>query len=318
MNIRKITAALFAVLSMCLMVSCNTIMDKKEDCPIDLSVQFVRQSPCDLFPIPIQSLENIRILAFDVQGKLLSQSRLKTYNSEKTKQTLINLPEDTHLAYFWAGVGEAYSLKNVQNEQDIYLELVQQYLEQNSSTTLSPLYHGMIYMREVQEVKEGESIAIKLKEITNRISVELELDNSVEDKDIKDFEVTIKSANGVYSANGEMPLPQKQIDYSFAASYDSNQATFSFHLLDLKMGHFNQLIIKDKKSGELIYEGDLIGSILLKNYNLNLDCTNDFKLKFVIADKCKDCETYECVKIIVNDWIIYSRDVELGQDALSL
>ena len=211
----------------------------------------------------------------------------------------------------WTGLLETFSIENIKTEDDILFQLNQAYLD-TSSSNLSPIYFGQFLVNEVLRVDKEENIEIKLEEITNRITVDLELDQSIEDKDIKDFEVILKSANGEYKVNGEMPLPQDQLMYIPQTTFLPTSSSHVYHLLDLKMGYFNDLIIKDKKSGEIIYEGDLIGSILMKNYNLNLDCVNDFKLKLVIADKCKDCQTYMCVKIIVNDWVIFSNDVELG------
>ena len=81
--------------------------------------------------------------------------------------------------------------------------------------------------------------------------------------------------------------------------------------MQLKTGYNNQITVRNKKSQDIIWQGDLIGSILIKNKNINLDCQNDFNVKFVIKDKCLGCGTYICWAIYVNDWLVHSYEIEL-------
>ena len=88
-------------------------------------------------------------------------------------------------------------------------------------------------------------------------------------------------------------------------------------MLALKTGYSNKLNItytgNDKE--ETVFDGDLIASILLRavDKGVNLDCENDFTVKFLIKDYCAECWTHFSCSIYVNDWLVhsYSTDFEI-------
>ena len=84
-------------------------------------------------------------------------------------------------------------------------------------------------------------------------------------------------------------------------------ASYADGLNGLQQPHLGKEVVTDKSS-----QGDLLGTVLLKNDNVNLACDNDFNVKFVIKDKCLNCGTYICWAIYVNDWQIHSYETELG------
>ena len=235
--------------------------------------------------------------------------------TEENGLTLV-LPQGTYKIKVWSGVDKSYTESVVQKTTDAYLSLSQKE-NQVQVTELEPLYIGESETFETPRAKgEGsvfKEIAIPMVEKTNRIKVLLTLDESVEE-DINNFEVIIRSANGLQNGDGSLPTHQPQLTYQKNYSVEKNESQSYFHVLDLKMGQQNELIIRNKRSNEIIYQGDLLGSILMKNYNINIDCENDFELKFKLSDRCKGCYTFYCSAIWVNDWLIHSYDTELGID----
>jgi hypothetical protein len=70
------------------------------------------------------------------------------------------------------------------------------------------------------------------------------------------------------------------------------------------------LVVFHKASGKELYRGDLLGTLLLKNPNVNLACDHDFVVRFTTEDKC-DCGTYTIMEIWVNNWLVHSYEAAL-------
>lgn len=135
----------------------------------------------------------------------------------------------------------------------------------------------------------------------------------LKDSEPKDFQVEILSANSVMSVASTIPLNTPQISYPATSELTDNSYRASFSTMDLKNGHNSVIRILDTKNNRMVWEGDLLGSILFKNPNVNFNCEHDFNIRFVIKDKCLDCGTYICWAIYVNNWLIHSYSTNLGE-----
>lgn len=311
LNMREINlvGCLFIVF---LQVSCNTIFDRNNRCQIDLSMRFVLQSPCNDTPSYIHSLTDLVFLSFDDRGNYLGQSRIDEFSFDKNCYVKLSIYANAYRTYVWSGVSDMFDKATIESEEDIYLLLKSSQFSVISSN-LDAVYFGHFQTQDAINDSFNEHFDIYLQEITNRIEIDLEFEGLSEGIDIDDIELTLKSSNGVYYANGNMPSGQDLVTYTPEVFSNANHAIYLYNTLDLKMDQSNSILLKDKTTGNTIYEADLIKSIILKNENINLDCVNDFKLKFVLGSLCDDCDTYTCVKITVNDWLVYSHDIELGK-----
>lgn len=295
-----------------LQISCNTIFDDHKQCMIDLSMRFILQSPCNNTPKYISRLTDVVFLSFDEHGKYLGQSRMKEYDFEKNSHTALSIHTNSYRTYIWSGVSEIFDKEKIKSEDDVYLLLKSSHFSE-LSTDLNAVYFGHFQSQEAIKNITANYFDVYLQEITNRIEIDLEFDDSSSSIDINDFELILKSANGVYHANGKMPSDQDFVTYTPEVLAGANHATYLYKILDIKAEQSNAVVLVNKKTGNIILEADLIESIILKNESINLECVNDFKLKFVLGSLCKDCDTYTCVKIIVNDWLVYSYDIQLGR-----
>lgn len=222
----------------------------------------------------------------------------------------------------WTGLDASFDLAQLKLKQttkaDVMLRLKQ------DSQLLKLLQNKRIFQGEsplvhLPDAKTHGSIykqtSINLREKTNRIKVDVELHESLKGfANIEDFEVFISSDNGILNIDGTVSLNGIPIQYPYQKLLMGDQFTANFTLLSLKTGYTNRILLKNIKSGEVIYEGDLIANILARNDNVNLDCENDFTVKFIIKDKCLDCFDYICWAIYVDDWLVHSYETEVGTE----
>lgn len=314
----SLTLLLGVVLSAC----DSFIYDDTKDCPQGVYVNFYTQSLCQTDATYLDGVTNLYLLAFDIEGKFVNAITQTNVVLSEKYSVLMPLKGGVYSFIGWTGLDNSFDLTKLKSmvttKADVMLRLNQ---DSNLLTLLSgrQIFQGESPAVHLPDAKTHGSIykqtSINLHELTNRITVEIELHESLKElANIEDFEVAISSANGVLNFDGTMPLKGNSVQYPCHKLLKEGILTASFTLLDLKMGYNNRIVLKNRISGEVMFSGDLIGSILMKNENVNLGCENDFTIKFVIKDKCLDCYTYLCWAIYVNDWIIHSYEAEVGTE----
>lgn len=318
----KIKLSLILLLGTALSACDGFIYDDTKDCPQGVYVNFYSQTLCQTDSSYLGEVSNLYLLAFDIEGKLVKAITQKDVNLSKNYSVLMPLKGGVYSFIGWTGLNASFDLTQLKSrlttKADVLLKLKQdaKLLELLSG---KQIYQGESLLVHLPDAKTHGSVykhtSINLRERTNRIKVEIELHESLKGlANIEDFEVAISSANGILNIDGSMPLGGNTIQYPYQKLLQEGRITANFTLLSLKMGYNNRILLKNKKSGEVMFSGDLIGSILMKNENVNLDCENDFTVKFVIKDKCLDCYTYLCWAIYVNDWIVHSYETEVGTE----
>lgn len=318
----KIKLSLLFLLGITLSACDGFIYDDTKDCPQGVYVNFYTQTLCQTDSSYLGEVANLYLLAFDVEGKLAKVITQKDINLSKAYSVLVPLSSGVYSFVGWTGLDSSFDLAqlkpNLTTKTDVMLRLKQD-AELLKLLSGRRIFQGESSAVHLPDAKTNGSVykqtTINLRERTNRIKVEIELHESLKGlANIEDFEVAIRSANGVLNIDGSMPLGGASIQYPYHKLLEEGKLTANFTLLDLRMGYNNHILLKNKESGEVMFNGDLIGSILMKNENVNLDCENDFTVKFVIKDKCLDCYTYFCWAIYVNDWVIHSYETEVGTE----
>ncbi|WP_297329929.1 FimB/Mfa2 family fimbrial subunit, partial [uncultured Bacteroides sp.] len=222
----------------------------------------------------------------------------------------------------WAGVNDAFTTtsftKGVTTKKDLMLTLkLAEGLAPNLSATR--VWQGeseTVFLPNPDEQGSFyEHTAINLKEITNRLTVSVEIDSSVKEITPRDLTISVSSANGNINIDGTMPITNPLLTYpTIQSALTDNSVTWNFALMDLKTGYQNRLKIDYPAKEQTLFDGDLIGSILLNTIdsNINLECENDFVVKFVLKDYCETCGTHFSCEIYVNNWRVHSYETELG------
>lgn len=151
----------------------------------------------------------------------------------------------------------------------------------------------------------SEHTSVNLQEITNRLTISVEgLDRNEEE-----YEVYIESNNGSMNVGGSL-AEDETVRYDPVTSPNGGRINEKFYLLKLETGHNNTIVIRNKISGKELYKGSLLGTLLLKNPEVDLSCDHDFTIKFTTQDQC-ECGTYTIKEIWVNNWLVHSYDTEM-------
>lgn len=319
---KKILVTLFALGTT--IVGCDSLIyDDLKDCPQGVYVKFYSMTPCAQDSTFIGAVSDMHVFAFNENNTLVSTVSQKNAILSKDFNLLIPVSNGYYSFIGWAGVNtDLFSVNTfkvgVTTKKDVILTLRSQN-KQAKALGNHIVWQGespVVLLNDPANVgTEYKYTAVNLQEVTNRVNVTVELHESIlKDSYPQDFEIKMMSANGIIHIDGSMPLKGEILNYPGTTSYTLNSTKSEFSLMSLKTGYSNRVIIKNKKKNEVIWEGDLIGSILMKNENVNLSCQHDFDVKFVIKDKCLDCGTYICWAIFVNNWQIHSYETELGNN----
>ncbi len=127
-----------------------------------------------------------------------------------------------------------------------------------------------------------------------------------------DFEVVVESKNSGMNLDGSVAQGDLVKYVSTTPVFDAaGVLQVNLTILEMLSGYNTALVIKNKTLGTELYRGDLLGTLLLKNPTVNLDCNHDFTIRFMAADKC-DCGTYVIKEIWVNNWLVHSYDADLN------
>ncbi|MCD8194266.1 MAG: FimB/Mfa2 family fimbrial subunit [Tannerellaceae bacterium] len=149
-----------------------------------------------------------------------------------------------------------------------------------------------------------ETTAINMQEVTNRVTISI---GGLTRNDI--YEIMIESDNGSMNIDGTIS-EDEIIEYEARYVTGLNTVRASFTMLKLETGYHNMLVITDKTQGTELYRGNLLGTLLLKNPDVNLACDHDFNINFDFEDQC-NCGTYILTEIRVNDWIVHSYEKDM-------
>lgn len=319
MNLQtKLLIALFALGT--IFWGCDSLIyEDLSECPQGVYVKFYSMTPCAVDSTFIGQVSDLHLFAFNDKDILVSATQQKNVFLDKDYEVLMPVSDGYFYFIGWAGVNENFTpgtfVEGVTTKKEVMLTLKSQ---NNQAVGLEShrVWQGVspvVFLEDPAEVGTMyKHTAVNLNEVTNRVNVEVELHESIiNDITPQDFEIEIVSGNGVMNIDATMPLNQQVLTYPSTITFSENSQTAKYSLMKLRTGYNNTITIRNKKKDEIVWQGDLIGSILLKNENINLDCQNDFDIKFIIKDQCVDCETYICWEIYVQDWLVHSYQMEM-------
>lgn len=283
-----------------------------DDCTSGLNVSLYSKSPCQsdtIYPVEIQE---VTLCVFDKGGRLVTHQQNKGIKLSKEYAEKLNVPGGLYTVVAWAGLDEAYyNLEKLQDgvtQKDDVLLRLKRAQQVASSIKGARTYYGespAVYV----EAKETETVyvnaAVNLQEVTNRLTVTIEGVS----EDIEDYEIYIESNNGSMSVGGEV-VADELLKHESTTLAEAGVIKADFTLLKLETGHTNTIVIKNKATDTELYRGSLLGTLLLKNPEVNLNCDHDFTIKFTAEDQCS-CGTYTIMEIWVNNWLVHSYDKEL-------
>lgn len=318
MAIMFVTGALFW--------SCDSLIyDDLKDCPQGVYVKFYSQTPCADDSLYLGNISSLTVFAFDEQGKLSTTVQQQNVTLDRDYEVLVPVSDGNYSFIAWAGINDKFKkhafTPGVTTKEDVMMTISS---VNNRAITLAStdrIWHGESPIVFLPDPKEYGSLykhtAINLKELTNRVKIIIEFDKvTMKEYDPTKLNVDVSSANGTVRIDGTMPMNTPVLTYpSIETILEENMAEWNYAMLDLNTGYSNNLNItytgNNKK--ETVFNGDLIASILLRavDKGVNLNCENDFTVKFLIKDYCAECWTHFSCAIYVNNWLVHSYSTDL-------
>ena len=325
-NLRiRIIMALFATGT--LFWGCDSLIyDDLKDCPQGVYVKFYSKTPCADDSLFIGNVSSLTVFAFDQEGKLSTTVEQHNVNLSRDFEVLVPVSNGNYSFIAWAGVNEKLGRKSftpgITTKEDIMVTINSTNgVAERLNNTTERIWQGESPIVFLPNPEEYGSLykytAVNLRELTNRVKVIVEFDNvTMKEYDPTKLNVAVSSANGTVRINGTMPMNTPVLTYpSIETKLEGNTGEWNYAMLDLATGYSNKLNItytgNDKE--ETVFDGDLIASILLRavDKGVNLDCENDFTVKFLIKDYCAECWTHFSCAIYVNNWLVHSYSTDL-------
>ncbi len=333
MNVRnKIWITLFALGA--IFWGCDSlIFDELADCPQGVHVRFYSMTPCETDTTFLGDVTSLTLFAFDENDRLVTSVTRENVALSSDFDLLVPVSDGKFSFVAWAGIDDKFTKKTFTSGTTTKKEVM---LTLNTTSGVAANLNGtrvwqgespVVFLPDPAEYASFyEHTAINLREVTNRVRLVVEFDAvTMKERDIQHLGVEVSAANGTMHIDGSLPSGQAVLAYNpvTAPVYDVNdqngnsRVTWDYSLLDLKTGYANRLYIHYDEEGEegSFFNGDLIGSILLtavEEGGVNLDCENDFTIRFLVKDACVACWTHLSCDIWVNDWQVHSYETELG------
>ena len=317
----KLLMTLFALGTM--LWSCDSfIYDDLKHCPQGVYVKFYSKTPCASDSTFIGSVPSLTVFAFDKNDKLVTSVTKTNVNLDRNYEVYMPVSNGNYTFIVWAGANDQFTtgkfVDGTTTKTDVMLTLkaASGVAPDLSGTRLWQGESPVVYLPDPD--KEGsvyKYTSVNLKELTNRVTVKVDLDETVLEDHItpKDFKIGVTSADGTLNIDGSMPLDADVLNYpALNTQYTDNSVSWNFAMMDLKTGHNNTLTLTYPSGNKTLFSGDLIGSILLlyeQQTNINMECQHDFVIRFILKDCC--ASHFSC-DILVNNWLVHSYNTELG------
>jgi hypothetical protein len=289
------------------------VYDSREDCPQGIHVEAYSRTDCDVDTRYPAAITGLNFYLFDEQNRLVSTTNRRTATRADFTHTL-DATNGLYTVVVCSDIDdrlfETATLnggKAVIGKEDLMLRLRHQ-AGIAPSLGDTRIYYGESAAVHLPDPAEYGSVfrttRVNLQEQTNRITVSVAGLARAEG-----YEVAIETLGGAMNYEGKVQQSER-MEYPATAQVARGVLTSSFTTMALTTGFKTMLVIRDKQTRAEIYRGDLLGTLLLKNPEVNLACDHDFHIEFTAADRC-DCGTYTMMEIRVNDWLVHSYDTNL-------
>lgn len=288
------------------------IKDDYADCSQGIRVTFYSRTPCQAEATYPEQIKDISLFVFDKDEVLVSYKQLNVAKLQSNFSQVIETESGMHSVVAWAGLTpELYDIVNPEigvTQKQTLLFRLKRIAQIGLSIDNTRVYCGesaFVYVADAED--EGsvyQDVSVNMQEVTNRLDVTVEgLPN------VQDYEVTIESNNGAMNVDGSL-AKDDLITHTSMLTDESGVLRARFTLLKLAVGYNHTIVIRDKLHDKELYRASLLGTLLLKNPSVNLDCDHDFLIQFTTKDQC-DCGTYTIMEIWVNNWLVHSYETEM-------
>lgn len=287
-------------------------IDDNGKCPQGLRISFYSKTPCATDTTYFSWNNNMVLCVFDKNNILANYKYVSNVEPEKDYIAELEVADGLYSVISWFGIETTYyNISSLQigltQKDDILLELKrnQQQAESIENTRLYQGENPAVYVEGRRAESIFNHVSVNLQEITNRLTVSIE---GIEENP-ENYEIYIESNNGSMNLNGGI-AQDITLRHNPVTRKNPELLKDEFTLLKLETGYTYTLVVNDKANNKELYRESLLGTLLLKNPNINLNCDHDFTISFTAEDQC-ECGTYNILEIWVNDWLVHSYSTGL-------
>ncbi len=305
----------YFLIAFVLLSTVGCVYDDWDDCPQGINVHFFSKSACDVSPI-YPSLSGLQLFVFDEDGNLVATRDADNEEITSHYSKTLKVRNGLFTVVAWGGLNTDAADVQKMKEFAATKKNALFRLNQNASGEISSPEATRIYFGESQPIflpnpaeygsifKQAE---VNMQEITNRLTVQIEGLHKSEK-----FEILVESENSGMNLDGSVNRGGL-VKYISTTPVFDEASVLQANLTTLQMltGYKTTLVIKNKTLGEELYRGDLLGTLLLKNPEVDLACDHDFTIRFTTADVC-NCGAYMIMEIWVNNWLVHSYNADLN------
>lgn len=283
------------------------VYEHTDDCPQGIDVRLYSKTPCHTDTV-YPRLSSLELRVFDRRDKLVSDRLSGDSVLTEHYTGRLKVENGLYSVTAWAGLDADAFERSPADEKSGLLFRLKRSGGVAASLEGKRVYYGespVVFLPDPAEYGSVfESVAVNMQEIINRLTIQAEGLPTT-----GDYEVFIESANGSMHTDGSI-APDELITYGSQAAFTGSLLEARLTVLKLATGCNTSLVIRDKADNSELYRGDLLGTLLLKNPEVNLACDHDFTIRFTAKDQCQ-CGTYMITGIWVNNWLVHSYTTDL-------
>ncbi|MDD3789631.1 MAG: FimB/Mfa2 family fimbrial subunit [Petrimonas sp.] len=258
--------------------SCDdTIYDDLQPCDVwvqfnyDYNMQFVNRFGTEA--------TDVQMFVFDENGKFVSVFSDNSGNYSEDFKTSLPLNPGKYTLVTYSGLDGNYAALNltpgVSTPEDLKV-LVNRTAENSLNTELKPLLYGIAQNVEVTG-QYGNTVTVPMMKLTNKIRIvfqDLSKDKTSQ-IDVNNYEFEITGANGSYNGLGAS-LDDALLHYTpyYTANLEGGGAAVEINTLRLLADKEYRLIIRDKNTGNVLLDTDLISLLLQTKFHENNSMTD--------------------------------------------
>ncbi len=290
----------------------SMIYDEMLDCPQGVYLKFYAKTPCDVDTLYPADIKKVNVYVFDSENKFVAEYEASNVTLSSDYEFLVPIyPHGTYSFIAWAGINEHYGLQNLKQgsttKEELLLSLKQTAgIAENLNGTSLYVGNSVDVTLPDPEIVRGAyyaHIPLGMTRYTNHIEV------IVEGIAIpQNYHVEINMRNGDYAMNGNMLPAGELLQYPAEYTYGDRVLSAEFTTLKLESGFDDRIILMGKEN-KILYDEELLATLLLQVPDVNLNCDHDFVIRFKVVE-----ETYAVTEVWVNNWLIHSYDTGVESD----
>lgn len=298
------------ILAVVVTAGCVNQSPGTDSCTGTVEVSFFSRTRCQTETGYPGVVTDLLVCVFDAEGVLADYRNVAAAHIDEEYTQTFELGEGLYSVTAWSGLDDTvFDISTLETgittRNDLLFRIRRDDYTAVGTEGVTVLQGegGAFYID--SDAEEPAAASVNMLEVTNRVSVSVSGLPSGPDR----FAVTIEAADGSMNLDGTVAADETLVFEPWYTTGDPGRVVSDFTLLKLETGHTYEIVITDTSDGTELFRGSLLGTLILKNPEVDLLCDHDFVIEFTAEDQCA-CGTYVIAKIWVNDWLVHSYSTE--------